>query len=110
MALEDMITYLIRFGFSSRYLLSRDLLTLDGLYGSTVRCTYIDKSEDAWAMAGAIGQVLKDKKSKGPLVEMGKRWHQMISARDPDAKNQSAPGTGNAAEFLTDYKAGFGGK
>lgn len=105
-----MVTFLIRFGFAPRYVLSRDLITLDGLYGSALRCTYVGKSEDAWTMASAIGQAFKEKKKKGPLGELSKMWHKIISARDPSAKGKPAPGTGNAADFLADYKSGFGSK
>lgn len=105
-----MVTFLTRFGFPLRYTLSLDILSLDALFLSAMRCTYLDKSEDAVTTALVLAQAFGSHKGKGPLEERLKSWLRIIGARRA-AKGEvkSAEGGSGAAEFIADFASGFRG-
>jgi hypothetical protein len=102
--LEDMMTFLVQFGFKPGYVLSRDVLTFNALYSSAMRCHYQDRIEEANLLVSAVAQGggnLK-KGSKPPVGQIIKAWRKIVE-RDGDAKVHG-PGP---KELMADLKSGW---
>ena len=101
-----MITFLVGFGFAPRYVLSRDLLTIEGMYASAMRCKYLDKSEDLMStfVASAQGFNGAPKKGDPPVLARLKEWAKITGEKLAGAAGK------DVRSLSQDLKRGKGAK
>jgi hypothetical protein len=106
-----MVTYLVHFGFPLRTVLATDIISLDGLFLSAMRCSYLDKSEDAVTTGLTLAQAFGSGKGKGPLTARLEGWRRIINARAAARGEVKSEATGKpgAAEFMADFGRNFRG-
>lgn len=100
-----MTTFLVRFGYSPRYVLSRDLITFNALYCSAMRCMYLDKSEDVMSMMAAVATCIGGGKKGKTMVDLTlEMWKPAIESRGGSQKESGRSDTDGLS--LRDEMAG----
>jgi len=111
--MEDMVTFLVGFGFEPAYVLTLDFMSFNALYSSAMRATYISKSEDAQSLAAVVATFMGGAKKgeKDPMTRQLDTWETIIDqrpkaigAKDQPEKKKTKRG---AAEFLADVAKGM---